>query len=264
VRVEDLDEPRSSKDAAELILAQLAAYGFRHDGAVLWQSARSSAYQAALDELISKRRAFPCSCSRKDLESAPLGAGGERIYAGTCRNGLAPGRKPRAWRAAVGEEVIGFRDRLQGDYEQQLAREVGDFVIKRADEVFAYQLAVVVDDASQGVTHVVRGSDLLASTPRQIWLQKQLGLSTPVYLHHPIAIDARGEKLSKQTEAAPLPNDPVPALVQAWTFLDQPLPASPPASIDAFWRWAHREWNTRVLPPVTMLPTPASSVDAAV
>jgi len=264
VRVEDLDEPRSSRAAAELILAQLAAYGFRHDGAVLWQSGRSAAYQAALDDLISKRRAFPCACSRKDLESAPLGTGGERIYPGTCRNGLAPGRKPRAWRAAVGEEVIGFRDRLQGDCEQQLGRDVGDFVVKRADEVFAYQLAVVVDDASQGVTHVVRGSDLLASTPRQIWLQKQLDLPTPVYLHHPIAIDAHGEKLSKQTEAAPLPNNPLPALMQAWTFLDQPLPASPPPSVDAFWRWAHRAWNARLLPPVTMLPVPTSSVDAAV
>jgi glutamyl-Q tRNA(Asp) synthetase len=264
VRIEDLDEPRSSRAVAELILAQLATYGFRSDAPVLWQSERGGAYQAALDELISAGLAFPCACSRKDLETARIGAGGERIYPGTCRTGVPPGRKPKAWRAAVDDELIGFVDRLQGHCEQRLAREVGDFVIKRADEVFAYQLAVVVDDATQGITHVVRGSDLLASTPRQIWLQKRLGLATPIYLHHPVAIDARGEKLSKQTEAAPLPSDPLPVLLQAWAILDQPPPAPPPASVGAFWRWAHRAWNARLLPPVTMLPAPASSVGAAV
>src|SRR5262249_39466649 len=148
---------------------------------------------------------------------------------------------------------------LQGWYEQKLASEVGDFVVKRADDLFAYQLAVVVDDAEQGVTHVVRGSDLLASTPRQIWLQRQLGLPTPAYLHHPIAIDAHGEKLSKQTEAAPLSTDPLPTLLAAWSFLEQPLPSSQPDSVESFWRWARHAWNPRVLPPVTMLPAPASN-----
>lgn len=264
VRIEDLDEPRSSRAAAELILAQLATYGFRYDAPVLWQSERGAVYQAALDELIAAGLAFPCACSRKDLETARIGAGGERVYPGTCRNGPAPGRKPRAWRAAVNDELIGFADRLQGRFEQHVAREVGDFVVKRADDVFAYQLAVVVDDSRQDITHVVRGSDLLASTPRQIWLQKRLGFATPVYLHHAVAIDARGEKLSKQTEAAPLASDPLPVLLEAWAFLDQPQPASPPVSVEAFWRWAHRAWNPRLLPPVTMLPAPASSIGAAV
>jgi len=264
VRVEDLDEPRSSRVAALRILKQLAAYGFRCDGPVIWQSERSELYQAALDRLVSTALAFPCACTRKGLEGAALGAGGERIYPGTCRNSVPPGRRARAWRAAVSDETLGFRDRLQGWYEQNLAREVGDFVVKRADDVFAYQLAVVVDDADQGVTHVVRGSDLLASTPRQIWLQQRLGLPAPIYLHHPIAIDAHGEKLSKQTAAPPLPVDPLPALLQAWRFLDQPMPSSPPSSIDSFWHWAHRAWNARVLPPVTMLPAPAPIVGAAV
>src|SRR5215467_11206086 len=264
VRIEDLDEPRSSKAAAVEILAQLAAYGFRYDGPVVCQSERSGLYQAALDQLIGRGLAFPCACTRKDLEDAALGAGGERIYPGTCRSGVPPGRRARAWRVAVSDKAVGFRDRLQGWYEQNLANEVGDFMVKRADDVLAYQLAVVVDDANQGITHVVRGSDLLASTPRQIWLQGQLDLPTPVYLHHPIAIDARGEKLSKQTAAPPLPVDPLPALLRAWKFLDQPLPSSPPNSIDAFWALAHRTWNARILPPVTMLPAPTPIVGAAV
>ena len=264
VRIEDLDEPRSNRDAALTILAQLEAYGFHIDGAVQWQSERSALYQSALDDLVRRGLAFACACSRSDLEGARIGAGGERIYPGTCRNGVAPGRSARAWRAAVRDEAIGFRDRLQGWYEHRLASEVGDFVVKRADGLFAYQLAVVVDDAEQGVTHVVRGSDLLASTPRQIWLQQQLGLPTPMYLHHPVAIDVRGEKLSKQTEAAPLSADPLPTLLDAWRFLEQPLPSSPLASVDGFWRWVQRAWNPQLLPPVAMLPAPASDLRAAV
>jgi glutamyl-Q tRNA(Asp) synthetase len=264
LRIEDLDEPRSSRGAADTILAQLKSYGLCADGTVAWQSKRDALYQAALDELIAKRLAFPCACSRKDIENAPRGSGGEPIYPGTCRNGVAPGRRARAWRAAVSADVVGFRDRLQGRCEQRLASEVGDFVVKRTDGAFAYQLAVVVDDAQQGITHVVRGSDLLASTPRQIWLQRALGLPTPEYLHHPVAIDARGAKLSKQTAATPLPEDPLPTLMQAWSFLEQLPPASPPSSLKDFWTWAHRAWNVRLLPPVSMLPVPGSSIGAAV
>jgi glutamyl-Q tRNA(Asp) synthetase len=259
VRIEDIDEPRSSRADAATILAQLGAYGFRIDGPIVWQSERNALYQSALDDLVARGLAFGCACTRKELEGAMIGAGGERVYPGTCRNGIAAGRVGRAWRVAVSDEPIGFRDRLQGKYQQHLASELGDFVVKRADDLFAYQLAVVVDDAEQGVTHVVRGSDLLASTPRQIWLQRQLGLPTPEYLHHPIAIDARGEKLSKQTSAPPLPADPLPALLAAWSFLEQPLPSSPVVSIEAFWQWACRAWNPRALPPVTMLPVPGST-----
>jgi glutamyl-Q tRNA(Asp) synthetase len=264
VRIEDLDEPRASRDVALTILTQLDRYGFRSDGTIVWQSDRGELYQAALDELIDRGFAFGCACSRRELQTARIGVGGERIYPGTCRSGVPRGRSARAWRVAVSDELIGFRDRLQGLYQQRLASEVGDFVVKRADDLFAYQLAVVVDDAEQEITHVVRGSDLLASTPRQIWLQRQLGFSTPTYLHHPVAIDARGEKLSKQTEAAALPEDPLPTLLAAWRFLEQPLPSLPPSSVQAFWRWAERAWNPRVLPPVTMLPAPGSSLRAAV
>ena len=264
LRIEDLDEQRSRDGVGAQILAQLAAYGFQWDGPVVWQSERQAPYQAALDDLVARGLAFPCACSRRDLEGAPLAPGGERIYPGTCRRAIAPGRNPRSWRVAVNAEPIGFRDRVQGWFEQRLDSEVGDFVVKRADGIFAYQLAVVVDDALQGVTHVVRGCDLLASTPRQIWLQRQLGLGTPAYLHHPVAIDARCEKLSKQTAAAPLSDEPLPTLVSAWRFLDQAAPPSPPASVQGFWQWAHRRWNAPALPPVTMLPAPGSGVRAAV
>ena len=256
VRIEDIDEPRSRDHAATAILATLEAYGFEWDGEVVRQSHRGALYQEALERLVAHGEAFACACTRRDLEAGRLGAGGERVYPGTCRSGAASGREAKAWRLRVNDEAIGFRDRLQGWHEQRLEREIGDFIIKRADGLFAYQLAVVVDDAAQDITHVVRGADLLASTPRQIWLQRRLGLATPSYLHHPIAILASGEKLSKQTGAAPLPIDPLPALLQVWNFLGQrELPARP-ASVGEFWSWAHRMWTPADLPPVTMLPSP--------
>jgi len=256
VRIEDVDEPRSRVRAATAILATLKAYGFDWDGEVVRQSARSALYQAALDQLAAAGHSFRCACTRKEIEAAPLGAAGERVYAGTCRNGIAPDREAKAWRLRVTDEAIGFRDRLQGWREQRLEREIGDFIVKRADGMFAYQLAVVVDDAAQGITHVVRGADLLASTPRQIWLQRRLGLPTPSYLHHPVVILPSGDKLSKQTNAAPLGGDPLPALLRAWEFLGQREPPSRPMSVSEFWRWAHRMWTPADLPPVTMLPSP--------
>jgi len=256
LRIEDVDTPRARSGASEDILATLSLYGFEWDAAVQRQSERLELYRSALDDLITRGMAYPCACTRRDLDDAPLGAGGERIYPGTCRNGVARGRQTLAWRVRVDAEPIVFRDRLQGRQEQDLAREVGDFVVKRADGLFAYQLAVVVDDAEQRITHVVRGADLLSSTARQIWLQRELRLPTPEYLHHPVAIDGRGRKLSKQTGAAPLPRNPLPALALAWRFLDQPAAPSPPASLPEFWQWACHAWNPRALPPVAMLPAP--------
>ena len=256
VRIEDVDVPRSRAGADEDILDTLATYGFEWDGPVVRQSERGTLYQAALDDLVSRGLAYPCACTRKELELAPLGIGGERIYPGTCRGGVASGREARAWRMRVDEQCTAFVDRLQGAQQQCLERDTGDFVIRRADGLFAYQLAVVVDDADQSITHVVRGADLLASTPRQIWLQRHLHVATPSYLHHPIAIDAKGEKLSKQSHAAPLSNDPLPSLLLAWQFFDQRTPPAPLAAVGEFWRWAHGTWNPRVLPPVTMLPAP--------
>ena len=258
VRIEDVDTPRARSGASDSILRTLADYGFEWDGAVVRQSERTGLYQAALDDLIARGLAYSCGCTRKELERAQLGLGGERVYPGTCRHGTTSPRHGRAWRLRVGDRPTGFVDRLQGCQQQCLARDVGDFVIRRADALFAYQLAVVVDDADQGITHVVRGADLLASTPRQIWLQEQLQLATPSYLHHPVAIDEKGEKLSKQTRAAPLSANPLPMLILAWRFLDQPMPSAPLATVAEFWQWAHRAWNPRVLPPVAMLPLPRS------
>ncbi|HEY1436330.1 MAG TPA: tRNA glutamyl-Q(34) synthetase GluQRS [Casimicrobiaceae bacterium] len=258
VRIEDVDETRSRPGASDAILATLEAYGFEWDGPVVRQSERAALYTAALDELIRRRRAFACACTRKELEGAAPGKIGERVYPGTCRRGVPAGREGRSWRVAVTDEIVSFHDRLQGMQEQQLARDVGDFVLKRADGLFAYQLAVVVDDGLQGITHIVRGADLLLSTPRQIWLQRQLGYATPAYLHHPIALDARGRKLSKQAGAKALSPHPLSQLREAWTFLDQPEPPSAPESVAEFWRWAHVAWNARRLPPVIMLPAPRS------
>ncbi len=157
----------------------------------------------------------------------------------------------------TGAARVEFDDRLQGPQAQAcLARDVGDFVVERADGLFAYQLAVVVDDAAQQVTHIVRGADLLSSTPRQIHLQRLLGFPHVSYLHVPVALDAAGEKLSKQTEATALPRDPLPALVAAWRFLDQPPPAAPARTLDDFWSHALRAWTPRRLPPLAMLPSP--------
>ena len=257
LRIEDVGTPRSRNRIADGMLATLGAYGFEWDGEVVRQSERAALYQVALDSLAARGRIFACACTRRELESMPLGAGGERRYPGTCRSGVAAGRQGRARRLLVTGEAISFHDRLQGWQEQRLDRDIGDFIVKRADGVFAYQLAVVVDDAAQEITHVVRGADLLASTPRQIWLQRQLGLPTPSYLHHPVAILPSGEKLSKQTGAPPLDDaNPLPALVRAWDFLAQALPPAAPASVAEFWQWARRAWAPTALPPVVMLPVP--------
>ena len=261
LRIDDIDEPRARSDAEADILATLARYGFEWDGPVLRQSARIGRYTEALASLALEHAVYECACTRRDLESASLGQAGERVYPGTCRNGISPERalrNDRAWRVRVDDATIRFRDRLQGIQQQDLAHDVGDFIVKRADGLYAYQLSVVVDDADCDITHVVRGADLLASTPRQIFLQRKLGFAEPAYLHVPVALNAAGEKLSKQTRAKPLPNDPLPALLAAWSFLDQPLPAPRPSSVDAFWRHAKSAWSPSRLPPVPMLPAPAA------
>ncbi len=259
VRIEDVDLPRSVPGAADDILRTLARYGFVWDGAVERQSQRAPRYEAALARLVAAGQAYPCACTRRELESAPQGMGGERIYPGTCRNGVPTGlagRRQRAFRGRVGAADVSFVDRLQGPQRQRLADEVGDFVVKRADGLFAYQLAVVVDDAQQGVTDVVRGADLLASTPRQIHLARLIGCAVPTYLHVPVAIDRDGQKLSKQTQAPALPDEPLPALLAAWRFLDQPTPPAAPRDVASFWRHALAAWTAKRLPPVPMLPAP--------
>lgn len=243
VRMEDLDPPREQPGAADLILRTLEAYGFEWDGPVLYQSRRGEAYEAALERLRQDGLLYPCSCSRKEIaDSAMQGIEGP-VYPGTCRNGLH-GKPARAWRVRTTTQETAFDDAIQGRQSQMLERNIGDFVLKRADGFYAYQLAVVVDDAEQGITHVVRGADLLDSTPRQIWLQQLLGLPTPQYMHLPIATNAAGEKLSKQTLAPPLDlTDPVPALWQALAFLGQNPPEELAiTSLAGLWQWAQNQW----------------------
>ncbi|MCC6194553.1 MAG: tRNA glutamyl-Q(34) synthetase GluQRS [Burkholderiales bacterium] len=255
VRIEDVDEPRSSTSAARSILAALVRYGLRWNGEVVRQSQRTRAYEAALARLAAAGLIYGCECTRRDMEAAPRNATGERVYPGTCRGlGLAAGAL--AQRVRVGDAIVSFTDRLQGRQAQDLADDVGDFIVRRADGLFAYQLAVVVDDAEQAVTSIVRGADLLASTARQIHLQRCLGVPTPEYLHVPVAIAGSGEKLSKQTDAPPLPADPVPTLLAAWHFLDQALPPTRPSSADAFVAYAVGAWSRSRLPPVRMLLAP--------
>ncbi|HJV93058.1 MAG TPA: tRNA glutamyl-Q(34) synthetase GluQRS, partial [Azonexus sp.] len=242
LRMEDVDTPRNVPGAADSILATLDAFGFEWDGPVLWQSRRHAAYGEGLARLQAAGLAYGCACSRKEIAdsaSRPAIDGG-LAYPGTCRHGLPAGRSVRAWRLRVGDEEIAFTDRLQGRVAQHLERDVGDFVLLRADGLFAYQLAVVVDDAAQGITDVVRGADLLASTPRQIFLQRLLGYPTPSYLHVPVALGRDGEKLSKQTGAPAIGADAIGALLAAWRFLDQSLPhgTSIPTTADEFWSFA--------------------------
>jgi len=226
VRIEDVDTPRCIPGAGEQILNQLARCGLVPDGPVLWQSQRGEIYQQALDQLIAQGLAYPCGCSRKDIEAAqtsPTERHHAQVYPGTCRAGLN-GKPARAWRLNVQAvrkarglpAVTRWTDRRLGEQAEDVEKEVGDFVLRRADGLWAYQLAVVVDDAAQGVTDVVRGEDLADNTARQIMLQQALGLPTPRYMHTPLVLGANGEKLSKQNGAQALDlTDPQAALTKA-------------------------------------------------
>ena len=247
VRIEDIDEARTVPGSADSILETLARLGMHHDGEVVWQSRRKPLYEAAFTHL--GRQAYPCGCTRREIADSRIGiaSDGAAVYPGTCRHGLAPGKSPRAWRLRVpddGSGCIGFEDRWMGPVSQRLATEAGDFVLKRADGFWAYQLTVVVDDARQGVTHVVRGADLLDSTPRQIYLQRVLGLPTPRYLHVPVVTNALGEKLSKQTGALALDLErPLEELIAAARFLGLEIEGAD--SPERFWEEAIAAWRHR-------------------
>ncbi len=253
VRIEDVDEGRSVPGAAQAALALLQSLGMQWDGEVVWQSRRKHLYQAAADRMSA--HTYPCGCNRREIADSRLGTApdGAAIYPGTCRCGLALGRTMRSLRVRVPDaahqaDLVGFDDRLAGHREQQLATESGDFVLKRADGFWAYQLAVVVDDADQGVTDVVRGADLIDSTPRQIYLQRLLGVPTPRYLHVPVVRNALGEKLSKQTGAvAVAPGseaDALAALHEAAVHLGLAVP--PAATLADFWSAAVAAWPHRM------------------
>jgi glutamyl-Q tRNA(Asp) synthetase len=245
VRIEDVDTPRCSPAAAQAILRQLAACGLLADEPPLWQSARFAAYGQALQRLLDGGLAYPCGCARREIEAqgrapgAIRSPGDEIVYPGTCRDGLK-GKPARSVRLRVAGSVP-WIDRRLGPQVQDLGREVGDFVLRRADGLWAYQLAVVVDDAAQGITHVVRGEDLADNTARQIALQQALGLPTPTYLHTPLVLAADGRKLSKQNGAQPLDlRDPLVALRAAGRLLG--LPDIGAADADAWLAQAVPAW----------------------
>ncbi|CAL8474590.1 tRNA glutamyl-Q(34) synthetase GluQRS [Caballeronia sp. S22] len=248
VRIEDVDAPRTVPGAADEILATLAHFGMHSDEAPVWQSARGDAYQAAFERLQTAGFIYPCGCTRREIADSLIHAHARHAtlaYPGTCRDGLH-GKPARAWRLRVPDgdaAVITFVDRWQGQQTQNLATEVGDFALKRADGLWAYQLAVVVDDADASITHIVRGADLLDSTARQIYLQQCLGVPTPAYLHVDVVNNDAGEKLSKQTGATPLDRHaPLEALVEAARHLDIHVSAG---SLDMFYSAATAEWAKR-------------------
>ncbi len=240
VRIEDIDPPRAVAGSANSILHTLILLGMRPDGSILYQSQRIEAYKAAIDRLLQQDQAYWCGCSRRDLPSSG-------IYPGTCANGLPPGKLPRSIRLRVRGTCIRFTDLIRGNIEEHLEQSVGDFVIQRADGLVAYQLAVVVDDAHQGITEVVRGADLLDSTARQIYLQQCLGFTTPKYAHHPVVTDQQGHKLSKRQGSDPVSDLPAAdAINLALEFLGQ----SPPSAmkLDALWSWAIKHWQLSSIP----------------
>lgn len=250
LRMENLDRPRCVAGAADAILRTLEALGLHWDGPVMHQSARDAAYAAALSRLEQQGQIYGCACTRREIADSALAGIDGPVYPGTCRDGLPPGRAARAWRVRTAGKRVVFNDAVQGCVEQDLGRDIGDFVLRRADGLFAYQLAVVVDDADQGITDIVRGADLLDSTPRQIHLQRLLGLPTPRYAHLPVAVNAQGEKLSKQTLAAAVDaRQPVPLLNRVLEFLGQPQVADcAPDDLSAFWPAAISSWRLERVP----------------
>jgi glutamyl-Q tRNA(Asp) synthetase len=258
VRIEDIDPPREVAGSAAAILRDLAQFGLRPDLPVLYQSTRHPAYKHALHQLLEQGLAFHCGCSRSDLPDSG-------VYPGTCRDGLPPGKQPRTVRLRVPRKPIVFSDQIQGSMEEDLTQTVGDFVLWRADGLPAYQLAVVVDDAFQEITEVVRGADLLSSTARQIWLQRCLKLPSPTYAHHPVALDTDGKKLGKRLGSDPLARQsPARSLESALHFLGQGCPLG--LGLEELWRWALQNWRLAAIPQqlgyCTDEPPPASGTSA--
>ena len=240
LRIEDVDAPRTVAGAADSIIATLSRLGLVWDGEIMVQSRRQAAYRAAFDRLVATGAVYPCACTRREIADSvgnlrETTFGRELVYPGSCRAGLAAGKVARAWRLRVPDAVLEFDDALAGAQRQNLAREVGDFVLLRADGLWAYQLAVVVDDAAQGVTHVVRGADLIASTARQMALSSALGWSPARYMHVAVVTDAKGDKLSKQTGAKPVDEGPAEhVLGAAWAHLEgQVLAPARGATLDS-------------------------------
>ena len=258
VRMDDLDLSRTVPGAADLILRSLESLGMAWDEPVVYQSKRSAAYEAALKVLKKRKLIYPCACSRREIADSAVGGLDGPIYSGTCRKGLLAGRAARADRVITDNTRIELKDVIQGKIVHSLERQVGDFVVKRADGYYAYQLAAVVDDAAQGITDVVRGADLLDSTTRQIYLQQMLGYTTPRYAHLPVAVNVLGEKLSKQTLAAPIDNRELLATLNAaLAFLGQDtITDADPKKMADFWKRAIAGWGLARVPRQRTQPAP--------
>lgn len=246
VRMEDLDKPREVTGAADTILQQLETFGFAWDEPIIYQSQCTERYEAALQSLKQNKLIYPCTCSRKEIADSATHSGIEGvIYPKTCLAYPPKINKNAAYRVITTEKNLSFTDAIQGNITQNIAKDIGDFILKRADGLFAYQLAVVVDDAAQHITHVVRGADLLASTSRQIYLQQLLNLATLHYAHVPVAVNTTGEKLSKQTLAKPIDAQlAAPLLTDALKFLGQQPPDDlAKQALTNIWAWAIRNWQ---------------------
>jgi glutamyl-Q tRNA(Asp) synthetase len=256
VRIEDLDPPREMPGSTMQILHTLESYGLHWDGEILYQSRRHISYHDAVAYLIRRSSAYPCGCSRREIKAiAELGPFGF-IYPGSCRSRRQQTDEDVNIRVIAQDGIIEFTDENLGYLNQNLKSELGDFIIKRRSGLYAYQLAVVVDDAYQGITQVVRGADLVDSTARQIFLQQSLGLPTPRYLHLPIATDIKGNKLSKQSHATPIAIDrPLPHLIAALRFLNQNPPSELiDANLNEFWHWAIEHWSIIKVPKIREMP----------
>jgi len=255
VRMEDVDENRNQTGAADSILHTLDNYGFEWDGEVLYQTQRKPAYTEALQQLDTQNLIYRCTCSRKDLHQQAAQGEYGFIYPGTCKHLQHSPATEHALRIKTHDDPIEFTDAIMGIYGQQLKSDIGDFIIRRRDGLFAYQLAVVVDDAWQNITDIIRGYDLLDSTPRQIYLQQCLGYTTPSYTHLPIAVNDRGDKLSKQTGAAGINEKAdIEALVNCMNFLGQAMPVGlKKASPKTFWQWAFENWDLNKVPKQTKI-----------
>jgi glutamyl-Q tRNA(Asp) synthetase len=258
VRIEDIDPPREVAGAADDILRTLERFGLHWDETVTYQSTRTDAYREAIERLRRAGSVYACGCSRREIADSSLRGSEGLVYPGTCREGLAPDRTARALRVRTDGSRIVFDDRWQGRFQSDLERDAGDFVVRRADGFAAYQLAVVVDDAMQGITEVVRGADLLLSTPRQLHLQRLLSFPAPAYAHLPAAVNAAGEKLSKQTGAQSIAEKPVvPLVLDALRFLGQHVSVPADADdVDELWRVAINAWKPEEVPRVRSVSAP--------
>lgn len=258
VRIENLDKPREIPAASHEIFRALEILGMEWDHEVIYQDQRKDTYENILTILNKRGLTYSCTCTRKEIADSSITGISGQIYAGTCRNNVQNKDRPGAVRIKTDNNIIEFEDSLHGLISQRLESETGDFILRRSDGIYAYQLAVVADDATQGITNVVRGADLLDSTPRQIYLQKLLGYSTPTYMHLPVAVNNQGEKLSKQTKAALLDiSNPVKQLVEAVNFLGQESPIELLGSnVSSFWKWAIENWHPEKIHKKRTLPFP--------